>query len=54
MGKSEVSKLMLWVSDKDKIISMHPVQGYKELAFPDREFFNEFLLKMIDEYYKIQ
>lgn len=51
---TKTQELSLWVSDEDKIVSMHSVDGYKMLKFPDRELFNEFLLRMIEEYYKIQ
>lgn len=54
MKYAEAQELRLWVSDEDKIVSMHSVDGYKMLKFPDRELFNEFLLRMIEEYYKIQ
>ena len=54
MRQVRPNKLYLWVSDRDKVISMHPVEGYTELEFPDRALMHEFLMRMIEEYYKIQ
>ena len=54
MRQVQLNKLYLWVSDREKVISMHPVDGYTELEFPDRALMNELLMRMIEEYYKIQ
>ena len=47
MRQVRPNKLYLWVSDRDKVISMHPGEGYTELEFPDRALMHEFLMRMI-------
>lgn len=54
MDCRDTSGLIVWVSERDRIASFHPVDGYCRQAFRRRDFFMDFLHSLQERGFRFQ
>ena len=45
---------IVWLSEKERIASFHPVEGYREQHFLDHQFFLNYLQQLQNQGYQFQ
>lgn len=54
MEDQETNQNIVWLSEKDRIASFHPVDGYESQSFSCHEFFMAFLHTLQERGFRFQ
>lgn len=54
MDDRDVAGLVVWISERDRIASFHPVDGYRRQIFRQYDFFMNFLHSLQERGFRFQ
>ena len=54
MDDRDVAGLVVWISERDRIASFHPVDGYRRQIFRQYDFFMSFLHSLQERGFRFQ